>query len=157
LHDTDRVILSWLATGIISSDKCIFLCWCSSPFKIAYIKHKVQYNRRNTLIILSEHVRGFHPESQSPCGHCPFSLLLYFLITVCDKGSFGEGCRSICHCLNKARCNNVNGQCPHGDCDSGWKPRTCSESIIKVFLLLYGSRNAGSVKMLILYDYFVSF
>ena len=51
------------------------MCWCSSPFKITYIKHKVQYNRRNTLIILSEHVRGFHPESQSPFGHCPLTLL----------------------------------------------------------------------------------
>ena len=53
----------------------IHLCWCSSPFKIRHIKHKVQYNRGNTLIILSEHVPDFHPESQSPFGHCPFTLL----------------------------------------------------------------------------------
>ena len=63
------------------------------------------------------------------------SLLLCLLITECDKGTFGEGCRSRCHCLNGDRCHNMNGQCPRGNCDAGWKPNTCSED--KVFLLLY--------------------
>jgi hypothetical protein len=52
---------------------CIYLCSCLSSFKIMIIKYKVQYDRRNTLP--SEHVRGFHPASQSPRGHCPFTLL----------------------------------------------------------------------------------
>jgi len=47
----------------------------SSPFKPRFIKHKVQFQRRNTLTLLSEHVRGCHPESQSPFGHCPFTWL----------------------------------------------------------------------------------
>ena len=42
---------------------------------------------------------------------------------------------SSCHCLNGASCNNVNEQCPRGDCDAGWKPDTCSERIFKLFLL----------------------
>jgi hypothetical protein len=54
---------------------CIYLCSCSSSFKIMIIKYKVQYDRRNTLNLLSEHVRGFHPESQSPFGHSPFTGL----------------------------------------------------------------------------------
>ena len=29
----------------------------------------------------------------------------------------------------------MNEQCPRGDCDSGWKPGACSESIFKLFLL----------------------
>ena len=28
----------------------------------------------------------------------------------------------------------MNGECPNGDCDSGWKPNTCSQSIFKLFL-----------------------
>ena len=66
-----------------------------------------------------------------------FSLLLYFLITACDKGTFGDGCKSRCHCLNGVGCNNVNGQCPRGDCDARWKTNTCAESKVKVFLLSY--------------------
>ena len=54
---------------------CIYLCSCPSSFKIMIIKYKVQYDRRNTLILHSEHVRGFHPESQSPFGHCPVTWL----------------------------------------------------------------------------------
>ena len=74
--------------------------------------------------------------SDTDSAHWAFSSsLLCFLITACDKGTFGEGCRSRCHCLNGVGCNNVNGQCPHGDCDTGWKTRTCSEG--KVFLLSY--------------------
>jgi hypothetical protein len=74
--------------------------------------------------------------SDTDSAHQAFSLsLLCSLITACDKGTFGEGCRSSCHCLNGVRCHNMNGQCPHGDCDAGWKPSTCSEG--KVFLLLY--------------------
>jgi hypothetical protein len=46
-------------------------------------------------------------------------LLLCILITVCDQGTFGEECKSRCHCLNGVGCNNVNGQCPRGDCDAG--------------------------------------
>ena len=61
------------------------------------------------------------------------SLLLCFLITACDKGTFGEGCKSSCHCLNGVRCHSVNGQCPLGDCDDGWIRGTCSEG--KEFLL----------------------
>ena len=38
----------------------IHLCWCSSPFKITYIKHKVQYNRGNTLIIPLIHNKNNH-------------------------------------------------------------------------------------------------
>jgi hypothetical protein len=56
-----------------------------------------------------------------------FSLLLWFLITECDKGNFGEGCRSSCHCLNGVRCHNVNGRCPGAGCGAGWKLSTCSE------------------------------
>ena len=52
---------------------------------------------------------------------------LFFLITACDKGTFGEGCKSSCHCLNGVKCHSVNGQCPLGDCDAGWIPGTCSE------------------------------
>jgi hypothetical protein len=63
------------------------------------------------------------------------SLLLCFIIADCNQGTFGAECKSSCHCLNKARCDNVKGQCPHGDCDSGWKPGTCSQSIFKLFLL----------------------
>jgi hypothetical protein len=66
-----------------------------------------------------------------------FSLLLCFLITACDKGTFGDGCKSRCHCLNGVGCNNVNGQCPRGDCDARWKTNTCAESKVKVFLLSY--------------------
>ena len=47
---------------------------------------------------------------------------------MCDKGFFGEGCRSRCHCVNGVGCNHVSGQCPNGDCDSGWKSPTCSET-----------------------------
>ena len=74
---------------------------------------------------------SFYFHSQIDC----FSLLLCFLITACDKGTFGEGCRSTCHCLSGAICHNVNGQCPRGDCDAGWKPGTCSEG--KYCLLSY--------------------
>ena len=54
---------------------------------------------------------------------------------MCDHGTFGKYCNSRCHCLKRVGCNNVNGECPNGDCDSGWKPGTCSESIFKLFLL----------------------
>jgi hypothetical protein len=37
--------------------------------------------------------------------------------------------------LKRVGCNNENGECPNGDCDAGWKPGTCSESIFKLFLL----------------------
>jgi hypothetical protein len=40
-----------------------------------------------------------------------FLLLLCFLITECDKGNFGEDCKSRCHCLNGEGCNNKN--CSH--------------------------------------------
>jgi hypothetical protein len=50
---------------------------------------------------------------------------------------FGEGCRSICHCLNGVGCNNVNGQCPHKECDAGWKPSTCSEGTEPVSLTFH--------------------
>jgi hypothetical protein len=50
-----------------------------------------------------------------------FLLLLCFLITECDQGTFGQECKSRCHCLNGVGCNNVNGQCPRGHCDAGWK------------------------------------
>ena len=53
----------------------------------------------------------------------------------CEKGTFGEDCKSRCHCLNGVGCNNVNGQCPSGHCDAGWKPGTCSQG--KEFLLSY--------------------
>ena len=53
-------------------------------------------------------------------------------MTECDKGNFGEDCKSRCHCLNGVGCNNVKGQCPSGHCDAGWKPGTCSEG--KTFL-----------------------
>ena len=62
--------------------------------------------------------------------------MLFFLITACDKGTFGEGCRSRCHCLNGVKCKTVNGQCPNGHCDAGWKTHTCSESKVKVLLIL---------------------
>jgi hypothetical protein len=65
------------------------------------------------------------------------SLLLCFIIAECNQSTFGAEYKNRCHCLNKARCNKVNGHCPRGDCDSGWKPGTCSESKIKVFLVLY--------------------
>ena len=64
--------------------------------------------------------------------HC-FLLLLWFLMTECDKGNFGEDCKSGCHCFNGVGCNNVNGQCPNGHCDAGWKPGTCSQG--KEFLI----------------------
>ena len=60
-------------------------------------------------------------------------LLLCILITVCDQGTFGEECKSRCHCLNGVGCNNVNGKCPREDCDAGWKTNTCSEGKVKVF------------------------
>jgi hypothetical protein len=65
------------------------------------------------------------------------SLLICFIIAECNQGTFGAECKNRCHCLNKARCNKVNGHCPRRDCDSGWKPGTCSESKIKVVLVLY--------------------
>ena len=74
---------------------------------------------------------AYYFHSQINC----FSLFLCFLITACDKGTFGEGCRSSCHCLNGVGCNNVDGQCPRGGCDAGWKKNTCSEG--KVVLLLH--------------------
>jgi hypothetical protein len=58
-----------------------------------------------------------------------------FLITEYDQGTFGKECKSRCHCLNGVGCNNVNGQCPSGHCDAGWKTNTCSEG--KEFLLSY--------------------
>jgi hypothetical protein len=64
-----------------------------------------------------------------------FSFFICFLITACDKGNFGKGCRNTCHCLNGVGCNNVNGECPCGNCDAGWKPNTCYEG--KLFLLSY--------------------
>ena len=64
-----------------------------------------------------------------------FLLLLCFLITECDQGTFGEECKSRCYCLNGEGCNNVNGECPSGHCDAGWKTNTCSEG--KEFLLSY--------------------
>jgi hypothetical protein len=36
--------------------------------------------------------------------------------------------------LKRFGCNE-NGECPNGDCDAGWKPTTCSQSIFKLFLL----------------------
>ena len=56
-------------------------------------------------------------------------------MTECDKGNFGKECKSRCHCLNGVGCNNVNGQCPRGHCDAGWKANTCSEG--KECLLSY--------------------
>ena len=53
--------------------------------------------------------------------------MLCFLMTECDKANFGEDCNSRCHCLDSVGCNNVNGQCPRGHCDAGWKTNTCSE------------------------------
>ena len=57
------------------------------------------------------------------------------MIAKCNQGTFGAECKSRCHCVNGIGCNNVNGHCPNGDCDSGWKLRTCSQSIFKLFLL----------------------
>lgn len=40
-----------------------------------FINNNVQFPSRNNLNILREHVRSFHPESQPPRGHSPFTLL----------------------------------------------------------------------------------
>ena len=67
--------------------------------------------------------------------NCFYYCYICFLITECDQGTFGKMCKSRCHCLNGVGCNNVNGQCPRGYCDAGWKTNTCSEG--KEFLLSY--------------------
>jgi hypothetical protein len=67
--------------------------------------------------------------------NCFYYCYICFLITECDQGTFGKECKSRCHCLNGVGCNNVNGQCPRGHCDAGWKTNTCSEG--KEFLLSY--------------------
>jgi hypothetical protein len=97
------------------------LCWCSSPFKITYIKHKVQYNRRNTLIILSEHVRGFHPESQSPFGHCPFTLLHLAIFKQWHILLHPSPKEPLSHTVIKKYSNNEKEICVTGN-------NTCSQS-----------------------------
>ena len=52
----------------------MFVFMFKSIQNYVFIKHKVQFHSRNNLNILWEHVPGFHPESQSPCGHWPFTL-----------------------------------------------------------------------------------
>ncbi|CAG2211544.1 PTPRT [Mytilus edulis] len=46
----------------------------------------------------------------------------------CSASTYGKNCQFECHCLNGITCNNVNGQCPRGLCDPGWKSNTCSQS-----------------------------
>ena len=57
---------------VVSFDIFVFMF---KYFQIMFINHKVQFHSSNNLNILWEHVRGFHPASQSPFGHSPFSLL----------------------------------------------------------------------------------
>ena len=43
----------------------------------------------------------------------------------CESGTFGNTCSRNCHCVNQA-CDPINGTCPDGGCQRGYKGTTCS-------------------------------
>jgi hypothetical protein len=55
--------------------------------------------------------------------HICTRLPLFFV--ECDLGTFGNNCSSNCHCINET-CNPMNGTCPDGGCQPGYKDDNCS-------------------------------
>jgi hypothetical protein len=43
----------------------------------------------------------------------------------CESGTFGNNCDSNCYCINET-CNPMNGTCPDGECQPGYKDDNCS-------------------------------
>lgn len=71
------------------------------------------------------HVQRWCLQQSSVCALKGISI---FPIVVCDKGTFGLECKTLCaHCRDTDECNPVNGSCPNGcekgatgfDCNSG--------------------------------------
>lgn len=42
----------------------------------------------------------------------------------CDEGTYGEGCKEKCNCLNSGACNPQTGQCT---CSAGWQGDRCEK------------------------------
>lgn len=48
----------------------------------------------------------------------------YIYLIACASGTFGDQCSSNCHCV-KQPCNPMNGTCPNGGCQRGYKDDKC--------------------------------
>lgn len=57
--------------------------------------------------------------------------MLFFCITECKKGWYGDNCTQQCtaHCKDNTTCNHVTGLCDEG-CDKGWKGYMCDKGSI---------------------------
>ena len=59
-----------------------------------------------------------------------FILEMYFCITECPHGQYGEACEKLCgQCIDPSECHNVHGTCSYG-CKPGYKGNHCSQSTL---------------------------
>jgi hypothetical protein len=54
-----------------------------------------------------------------------FKLCVY--LSACNPGSFGTGCAETCRCKSNVSCDHINGACPDGMCEIGYKGTNCSQ------------------------------
>ena len=75
---------------------------------------------------------------------CPLYIRYYCLLNMhrkyihfaaCASRTFGNQCSSICHCINQL-CNLINGTCPAGGCQLGYKGNSCSTGTNLLFAVL---------------------
>lgn len=59
----------------------------------------------------------------------------YLRFAACAPGTYGNQCSSMCHCVNQP-CDPINGTCPDGGCQRGYKGNTCSTGTNVLFLLV---------------------
>lgn len=59
----------------------------------------------------------------------------------CKEGHYGINCRLVCgHCAGNVNCDVVNGSCPFGYCEAGWKQtpdRKCDQGMYWTFKYFY--------------------
>ena len=51
----------------------------------------------------------------------------WIIFAACESGTFGNACSMNCHCVNQT-CDPINGTCPDGGCQRGYKGTACSTS-----------------------------
>ena len=48
----------------------------------------------------------------------------WIIFAACESGKFGNKCSVNYHCVNQT-CDPINGACPDGGCQRGYKRTTC--------------------------------